>query len=238
MNKRALLFGAASLAIAGAVGPAAAATVVPKRRLLVAGQSLAGYWKPWRSPATFEAFKETRRVMGDTAEWELMVAAIGGSAALKEHAPASAPDKWWCDIDVPMGANWHGPALTKALGIIKDQVFTDVVWIQGQADASRWDPAMYDAWNLENRYSLAFRRIAGVLFPFPGKVRLNVLEYMDEAPPGEAIIREAHENLIEFGYALQGSNPDASLVKSDGLHPSITAGCAQMGISTARSITP
>jgi hypothetical protein len=233
MNKRALLFGAASLMIAST----AAVAAVPKRRLLVAGQSLAGYWKPW-SPVTFEAFKDTRLAMGDPAEWELVVAAIGGSAALKEHALASAPDKWWCDVDMPMGANWHGPAMTEALEIIKDQVFTDVVWIQGQADASRWTPAEYDEWTLKNRYSRAFRRIAGMLFPYPGKVRINVLEYMDAQPAGEEIIRQAHIDLIDQDYALQGSYPDPLLVKWDGLHPSHTAGCAQMGISTARSINP
>jgi hypothetical protein len=234
INKRTLLFGAASLTITAAAGSAAAA---PKRRLLVAGQSLAGYWKPW-SPVTFEAFKETRRAMGDPAEWELVVAAIGGSAALKEHALASAPDKWWCDVDVPMGANWHGPALTQALDIVQDQVFTDVVWIQGQADASRWTSAEYNEWTLKNRYCRAFRRIAGVLFPYPGKVRINVLEYMDSQPAGEEIIRQAHIDLIADDYALQGSDPDPLLVKWDGLHPSHTAGCAQMGVSTARSITP
>lgn len=225
MNRRQLI----AVASASAIVRPRPALAASEKHLLVAGQSLALQWDVY--PAAFGAFMETRQVMGDDSAWTLTVAAEGGSTLLKEHAPLAYPDRYWWDY-----ANLcAGPVLTRALTKIAGLTFTHAVWIHGQTDAVRWSPANYGPAALKLFYRKSFNQVAPRIFP-AGKMHLNVLEYRTTPPLGDPHIREAHRELIELGHALQGAEPNADMVKLDGLHPSPVAGYADLGVRVARAI--
>lgn len=109
-------------------GRPAEASETRYRTLLVVGQSLA---LPWSKSAVRREFERTRAARGDDAVWRYVVAASGGSSALREFC-GSIDGNWWYDVDEKR----PGPVLERALDAIRrsPRPPTEVLWVQGQQE--------------------------------------------------------------------------------------------------------
>lgn len=204
-----------------------------RRHLFVAGQSLAS---PWATAPVQDAFRAEREAMGDTTTWTISVGAVGNSAALKDNA--ASIDRWWIDNDGNIG-----PSLTFSVEQMKRSLVpTEILWIQGQSDATAFARAGVSPNVFKARYKHAVIRIirhlrAGVGAKVPVYIQ-TVGQRRNGEIMGDRLIREAQLELISEEWALDfrlGAVQPMSLPLKDYVHPT-EDGSIEMAKRNARAI--